>query len=204
MVDHELFADQAEKIRLQGRNAYNQAREVVRLIRASGEALRLKPDDIKILHNAAIKGIYTCAGEYRTKPVQIRGSRHVPPDHQHVEGLVIAMCDQANGELDWPPLQTAAYLMWRLNWIHPFGGGNGRTSRAVAYLGLCVRLGFMPPGYLSVAEQIVKERARYQAALEDADDAWLAGVLDISKMTSFLDSILVQQFLSFPSDGPRV
>jgi Fic family protein len=32
------------------------------------------------------------------------------------------------------PLHRAAYVLWRLNYIHPFNGGNGRVARAIAYL----------------------------------------------------------------------
>ncbi|MBL8221394.1 MAG: Fic family protein, partial [Bryobacterales bacterium] len=31
-------------------------------------------------------------------------------------------------------------VMWRLNWIHPFFGGNGRTARSASYLVLCASL----------------------------------------------------------------
>jgi len=45
------------------------------------------------------------------------------------------MCDHINE--NWAklsPLHLAAYTLWRMNWIHPFVDGNGRTSRAVSYL----------------------------------------------------------------------
>jgi Fic family protein len=200
--DHELFADQSQKVRLQGRNAYDQTKEVVRLIKSSGGVLAITPAVVMGLHKFAIKDIYACAGEYRTGSVRIKNSRHIPPDYQHIEGLVETMCDIANSEREWTHVKTAAFLMWRLNWIHPFGGGNGRTSRAIAYLALCVRLGFLPPGQNSITMQVNKKRQQYQDALEDADRAWETGVLDVGKMTEFVDESLVQQFLSFPNDDP--
>ena len=44
--------------------------------------------------------------------------------------------------LDWlydggkafSPVYRAAYVMWKINAIHPFNGGKGRVARAVAYL----------------------------------------------------------------------
>ena len=45
------------------------------------------------------------------------------------------MCGYVNDE--WGNVSSihfGAYLMWRVNWVHPFFGGNGRTSRAVAYM----------------------------------------------------------------------
>jgi hypothetical protein len=36
---------------------------------------------------------------------------------------------------DATAIHLAAYLMWRLNWIHPFADGNGRTARMTSYVG---------------------------------------------------------------------
>lgn len=60
--------------------------------------------------------------------------------------------------LEPDPIKVASYLIWRLNWIHPFGGGNGRTSRALAELSLRVRLANELPGKTTLPEQIVKNR----------------------------------------------
>jgi fido (protein-threonine AMPylation protein) len=43
------------------------------------------------------------------------------------------------------PTALSAFVLWRLNWIHPFDDGNGRTARALAYLVACCRLGFDLP-----------------------------------------------------------
>jgi hypothetical protein len=37
------------------------------------------------------------------------------------------------GAIQVVPTELAAYGLWRLNWIHPFVEGNGRTARAVCY-----------------------------------------------------------------------
>ena len=91
------------------------------------------------------------------------------------------MCERANITKEWTPVETSAYLLWRLNWIHPFGGGNGRTSRAVSYWALCVRLGFSLPGKLTIPEQILSNRKQYQQALIDADEACRQGILDLKQ-----------------------
>jgi len=31
-------------------------------------------------------------------------------------------------------LYRAAYVLWKLNYIHPFNGGNGRVASTIAYL----------------------------------------------------------------------
>jgi Fic family protein len=67
------------------------------------------------------------------------------------------------------PLHLASYVMWRLNWIHPFTDGNGRTSRAVSYLVLCIRLRALLPGKLTIPEQIEQDKTPYYRALEAAE-----------------------------------
>jgi Fic family protein len=52
------------------------------------------------------------------------------------------MCDYVNDQ--WSvrtALHLAAYVMWRLNWIHPFTDGNGRTSRISSYVILTIKAG---------------------------------------------------------------
>src|SRR4051794_35819408 len=41
----------------------------------------------------------------------------------------------------WSETVLAAYALWRLNWIHLFVEGNGRTARAACYYLLCVKSG---------------------------------------------------------------
>ena len=86
--------------------------------------------------------------------------------------------------------------MWRLNWIHPFRDGNGRTSRAISYLVLAVRLGMQLVGTMTIADQIVADKNPYYAALDAADDAWRLGVLDVSMMESLIEDFLTTQLSS--------
>lgn len=159
----------------------------------------ITPRIIRRFHQLAIRGIYSCAGHFRDWPVKLTGSPHQPP-RRDVEGLVESMCEIANEKAasgEWDAIQVAAYLLWRLNWIHPFGGGNGRTSRALCYLALCVHLREIPEGKLSIAEQIDRDRDRYQAAMEDADMAWKdSSVFDVRKMQELLDVFLTEQIRS--------
>jgi Fic family protein len=143
-----------------------------------------------------MQDIYSCAGRFRTHHVKIDGSKHKPPKPDEVGGLVQGLCDRANESSDWDEVRTAAFVLWKLNWIHPFGGGNGRTSRAVTYLALCVRLGFPPPGQPAITEHIDRNRALYIEAPTDADDAWKSGILDVSRMESLLDNMLKRQLAS--------
>ena len=81
----------------------------------------------------------------------------------------------------------------RLNWIHPFIEGNGRTARAVCYYLLCVRSGALLPGRKAVPERIKEDRAGYEAALTAADAAWEQGDLDFSVMEAYLADLVQAQ-----------
>jgi Fic family protein len=91
--------------------------------------------------------------------------------------------------------------MWRLNWIHPFTDGNGRTSRAVAYFVLCAKVGYRLPGHSTVPEQIAANKAPYYQALEKADQHWKDGRLDLSDLENLLDECLATQLLSAYDDA---
>ena len=101
-----------------------------------------------------------------------------------------------NAEWDRTALHLSAYVMWRLNWIHPFSGGNGRTSRAVSYLVMCARLGYRVPGTATILEQIVNNRQPYYEALDAADAAWGDRIIDLSAMEGLLEHALAVQLSS--------
>jgi Fic family protein len=107
------------------------------------------------------------------------------------------MCQYVNETQGKSPVHFSAYLMWRHNWIHPFFGGNGRTSRAVTYLVLCAKLGFLLPGRRTITDQIVEDRNPYFNALHAADDAWACGAVDVSQMEEMLSNMLAAQLYHF-------
>ncbi len=86
--------------------------------------------------------------------------------------------------------QLASYGLWRLNWIHPFIEGNGRTARAVCYYLLSVKEGRILGGSTIVPERIKVNRPQYINALRAADRAWDAGKLDLTEMEAFLAQLL--------------
>jgi Fic family protein len=98
-------------------------------------------------------------------------------------------------------IECAAYALWRINWIHPFRGGNGRTSRMVAYLIICMALGHMLPGTPSIPFQIYEQRDEYldslravdasARALRESDDE--AREVDVSAMVAFLQPMVERQ-----------
>jgi Fic family protein len=142
----------------------------------------------------------------RTDPVYINGTTHEPPAASEVPALVEEMCDYVNEQ--WAgttAIHLSSYVMWRLNWIHPFKGGNGRTSRAASYLVLCVRSGQLFPGVDTIPDQIAAKRDPYYAALDAADLAWSGGrVIDVSVMEALLDSMLAKQLISAHTAASKV
>jgi Fic family protein len=196
-ASHQLFKDKDEKARLEARNGLLQFDEVLRL---AGEAIesgqfKLRPSTIQLFQRLAIKDIYTCAGNFRTGLVSIGGSNHAPPPPEDIARQVEDLCDYVNDAKGKTPIHFAAYIMWRINWIHPFAGGNGRTSRAVSYLVLLIKLGQILPGTKTIPEQIVDDRAPYYAALDAADAAWTENRIDVSEMEKLLSSQLAKQLV---------
>jgi Fic family protein len=87
--------------------------------------------------------------------------------------------------------------MWRLNWIHPFADGNGRTSRIISYVVLSIRAGAILPGTPTIPDQIVDNRNPYFDALDAADSAYRDGKIDVSKMEGLLAALLAKQLAGF-------
>lgn len=114
--------------------------------------------------------------------------------HFEVPERIEELCDYINEKWDdKSPLHLAAYVMWRLNWIHPFTDGNGRTSRAASYMILCTKMGYVLPGKKTIPDQIAQDKTPYYKALEQADIAWEQGKIDLSAMKDLLSSMLAQQ-----------
>jgi Fic family protein len=191
-----LYRTGEEKRQLETRNGAIQFLAVLNYIDEWGPESRLTPAILRELQHLAVNQIYTCAGSFRDGPVVIQGVQHQPPNHVDVPSLVDEMCLYVNQNWGYSAIHLAAYLMWRLNWIHPFFGGNGRTARAISYLVLCARLGFKIPGTPTIPESIVAEREPYYRALQAADEACLSGRLDLREMEALMGSLLATQLLA--------
>ena len=106
------------------------------------------------------------------------------------------LCDYIN--TNWKtrtPIHLASYVLWRLNWIHPFTDGNGRTSRATSYAVLCIRLGYALRGTQTIPEQISRDKAPYYRALEASDRADSQGRIDLTELEAYLGALLAKQLL---------
>lgn len=193
---YQLYITREQKADLEARNGLLLFSEIERMVEASKGGFCLTPQLLCNLHKLVIQDIYTCAGRFRRVNVQITNTHHVPPPWEKVPGYADEMCAYVNDNFGRSAIHLAAYLMWRHNWIHPFAGGNGRTSRGVSYLVLNVRLGFVLPGKNTIAQQIVKCRDPYYEALKAADQSAREGRIDVSRMEELLSDMLGAQLLS--------
>lgn len=202
----ELIADPDERARREVENGFRQLALAVGIIRDhvqdAERPFKLAPRHILQLNHAALEGIHAMAGTYRNSPVTISGSKHQPPEAFMIPEEVAEFCDYVTENWDRQDgLHLSAYTLWKLNWIHPFADGNGRTARAVSYVVLCIKLDGLLPGSPTVPDQIAGDKTPYYKALEAADTAWLEKkIVNVSELEAMLNAMLAKQLLSvFPS-----
>lgn len=144
------------------------------------------------LNHVAVANISQFGGRFRQEPIYV--GNHIPPHFKEVPELMDRFISTIHENwYNWTPTELAAYGLWRLNWIHPFIEGNGRTARATCYYLLCVKSESLLPGRRIVPERIRDSRAGYVAALQAADKAWDAGNLDFSVLEAYLAGLLEAQ-----------
>lgn len=194
-----LITDKLERARRESENGLRQTDAVLDRIRrhtgVTAEPFKLRPSMLLALNRAAVEGIEATAGAFRTGGMEIFGSKHQPPKGAEVPELVEELCDCVND--NWATASAAhlaAYVMWRINWIHPFDDGNGRTARAVSYLVLSVKAGGVLPGAKTIPERIVGAKNAYYRALEKADEAYMRDKsIDVSELESIVVGALAAQ-----------
>lgn len=108
-------------------------------------------------------------GKFRGGPVQIMRSNHRPPDANDVPGHMTHFAEEVVRMWDGDPVNLHAFVLWRINWIHPFFDGNGRTARKFSYFLLCVKFGKLLPGKETITSQIQQNKDAHYKALWEAD-----------------------------------
>jgi Fic family protein len=191
--------DHAARLEIEnGFRQYDLAIEIIKTFLEPDRPFALRVSLIQNLQAVAVEGIEPSPGRWRQGRVEISKSAHTPPEPHLVANLVQEMCDYVND--NWhekTAFHVAAYVMWRLNWIHPFADGNGRTSRIVSYIVLSTALNTLLPGSPSIPQQIQEDRTAYFRALEHADEAFAErGEIDVSEMEAALKQMLAKQLLS--------
>ncbi len=145
------------------------------------------------LNAAAVANIAQFGGRFREEPIYV--GNHLPPHFKEVPNEMDRFFSliHENWDVQNHPTLLPAYALWRLNWIHPFVEGNGRTARAACYYLLCMRAGRILHGRKIVPERIRDNRDPYYAALRDADKHWHEGHFDVSALASYLEALLAAQ-----------
>lgn len=142
-------------------------------------------------------------GAYRTGPVRISQSEHLPPDAVQVPSYMQELVAFIN-QPDAPKydLIKVALAHHRFGWIHPFSNGNGRVVRLLTYA-LLIKYGFNVQAggrVLNPTAVFCNDRDKYYSMLALADsgtsegkEAWctyvLKGILDelkkVDQLTNF-------------------
>ena len=152
------------------------------------------------LNHAAVSGISQFGGRFREEPIYV--GNHIPPHFREVPELMDRFISFIHE--NWHNLsatQLAGYGLWRLNWVHPFIEGNGRTARAVCYFLMSAKLGQLLPGRKILPERIRETRVPYVAALREVDRHWANGNLELAPIDAYLADLLEAQ-LRDQDNGP--
>ncbi|WP_300704530.1 Fic family protein [Bacteroides sp.] len=147
---------------------------------------------IKEIHALILHGIdRENAGRYRTVPVMISGSTHMPPQpyliEKQMEDFMLRFRQMEEEKVH--PVLVAAYLHDELVRIHPFIDGNGRTSR------LLMNLYLLRNGYVIITLKGSNDaKINYYKALEKSHTDDLAE--DFQKLVVEAEMVALQKYLS--------
>lgn len=160
---------------------------------------------IKALNYHAIACLHDYAGEYRPCDAYIgeSGNGHKPPPPHAVRAQMDHLVNyvNANWHKDEDPAKLAAFVLWRLNHIHPFINGNGRTARALAYFVICLKSGGPLPGKKTLPELLTDNRDICVAALKTADQSYTFGPkLDLTDLSALITQLLNEQLGSIEAE----
>jgi Fic family protein len=202
-----LLTDPDEIARREASNGlkqFNLAYEIIRShVKDAERPFKLRAGPIMQLHRAALDGLHILAGTYRNTPVTIHGSAHQPPEAAFVADEVTMMCEYVNDNWNKSAIHLAAYVLWKMNWIHPFADGNGRTARAVSYVVMSIKLDSLLPGTPTIPDQIAANKKPYYDALEEADKAWADNRIDVSALEALLNGMLARQLVEAANQAAR-
>ena len=147
---------------------------------------------IKEIHALILHGIdRENAGRYRTVPVMISGSTHIPPQpyliEKQMEDFMIRFKQMEEEKVH--PVLIAAYLHDELVRIHPFIDGNGRTSR------LLMNLYLLRNGYVIITLKGSNDvKVSYYMALEKSHTEHLPE--DFQKLVVEAEVTALRKYLS--------
>jgi Fic family protein len=154
----------------------------------------LSTQAILALNYHALACLHSYAGEYRPWGVQVgqpgTPAHRVPPEHYRVPALMDLFVDEVNRHWEsFDSLLLATYVIWKINYIHPFMNGNGRAARAACLYVLCLKAGGWK--FEQLPELLRTHRPAYVAALQHAHQAYEAnGQPDLSLLHALLAQLI--------------
>jgi Fic family protein len=131
MILYELFRGENNPIYQaleveNGNRQYAFMRSLIEVAIATNRAF-ISQHVIKMFNFHAIACLHTNAGEYR--PCQVSVGDHTPPSYWQIAALMEDFTNEVNKHWDiTDPVYLASFVYWRINYIHPFINGNGRTA----------------------------------------------------------------------------
>lgn len=144
---------------------------------------------IKSLNHHAIACLHLNAGEYR--PCDVSVGDHEPPPHYRVPELMNEFVNSLNRYWnDSDALELGTYALWKLNHIHPFINGNGRTARALSYYLICVKMGRLLTGDRILPQLIRDQRDECIRLLRQTDQDFESGFVALQE---FVQRLLEEQ-----------
>lgn len=144
---------------------------------------------IKSINYHAIACLHPEAGEYRS--INVKVGYYVPPDFLIVPQLMNQFINHVNNIwTQTDQITLAAFVLWRLNWIHPFRNGNGRTARALCNYVLSIKC----QQHLVGLPQLIKlHRNEYVNALKQVDASVSNNLVNVNPLIKFIQKLLEQQ-----------
>jgi hypothetical protein len=163
----------------------------------------LSQNIIKALNFHAIACLHVNAGEYR--PCGVTVGHYTPPDHYRVPALMDDFVNFVNLNIVLAdPVYLSAFVLWKLNHIHPFINGNGRTARAACYFILCLKSNGWIEGSPILPQLLDRDHNDYIKAIQHADTSLLSGALDLTPLHALISKLLQEQMASINSAANAV
>lgn len=196
MILHEITGSEAHPLYKalevsNGDRHYSFLQSIVSISIDSGRPF-LSQTILKAINFHAIACLHSNAGEFRPCSVQV--GDYQPPGHYRVPDLMDDFVNLVNRQWDSSdPVELSAFVLWKLNHIHPFINGNGRTARAACYFVLCVKLGGWLEGNTILPELLRANRDDYVQALKAVDASAIKGKTDLTPLHQIIADHLTTQ-----------
>lgn len=183
-----------------------EARNANELMEYVAEYIKRNPDRqiseplILEFHRVLTQGIaypYNEPGRYRNHAVTV-GSYRPPATGEEVRRLMAEFVNWFNTGVpgSWDPVIRAIVAHFYLVSIHPFGDGNGRTSRAVESF-MLYKAGVNVRGYYSLANYFYRHRPEY---IDSLNLVQMRGETDLTPFVAFALTGLVQELEAVHSE----